>query len=101
MAVGVVLSEGAGVTLLERWRTDGTEIRNDPQILREIVSFISDHAVKTVVATDGIIGCPHEEVIDYPEGGYCPTCTTGLVATVSAESSLIEPRRAVNFLPIH
>jgi hypothetical protein len=23
---------------------------------------------------DGIIGCPHEEGVDYPEGKYCPQC---------------------------
>ena len=32
------------------------------------------HAVKGVVAVDRIIGCPHEEGIDYPEGGKCPAC---------------------------
>ena len=25
-------------------------------------------------ATDGLIGCPHEEGIDYPEGKSCPQC---------------------------
>lgn len=24
--------------------------------------------------TDSILGCPHEEGIDYPEGGSCPQC---------------------------
>jgi hypothetical protein len=26
------------------------------------------------VVTDGIIGCPHEEGTDYPEGASCPQC---------------------------
>ena len=27
-----------------------------------------------VVITDRIIGCPHEEGLDYPEGSKCPQC---------------------------
>jgi hypothetical protein len=30
--------------------------------------------VKSVLMTDGIIGCPHEEGIDYPEGEASPEC---------------------------
>jgi hypothetical protein len=30
--------------------------------------------VKSVVMPDRIIGCPHEEGIDYPEGESCPQC---------------------------
>jgi hypothetical protein len=30
--------------------------------------------VKSMVMTDGIIGCPHEDGIDYPEGTSCPKC---------------------------
>jgi len=25
--------------------------------------------------TDGIIGCPHQEGIDYPDGEVCQECT--------------------------
>jgi hypothetical protein len=30
--------------------------------------------VKTVVIADAIMGCPHEEGIDYPDGDSCPKC---------------------------
>jgi hypothetical protein len=30
--------------------------------------------VKEVVMTGGIVGCPHEEGIDYPLGEDCPHC---------------------------
>jgi hypothetical protein len=40
----------------------------------EVAGFIVSHGVKSVVMTDGIIGCPHEEGIDYPEGTSCPKC---------------------------
>jgi hypothetical protein len=32
------------------------------------------HGAKPVVMSDGIIGCPHEEGIDYPDGQVCPQC---------------------------
>jgi hypothetical protein len=39
----------------------------------EVLRFIENHDVKTVVMTDRIIGCPHEEGTDY-EGPTCPMC---------------------------
>jgi RNA polymerase sigma factor (sigma-70 family) len=36
------------------------------------VAFIKAQHVRSVVVTDGIIGCPHEEGVDYPEGKSCP-----------------------------
>lgn len=32
------------------------------------------HGVKSIVMADRIIGCPHEEGIDYPDGQVCPQC---------------------------
>jgi hypothetical protein len=59
---------------LERWFSDGTEIRRDPEIGGQVIAFIKNHDAKSVVVTDGIIGCPHEEGVDYPEGKSCPQC---------------------------
>ena len=41
---------------------------------RAIVEFIERQGVKTVVLADRIIGCPHEEGVDYPSGEKCPEC---------------------------
>jgi acyl-CoA synthetase (AMP-forming)/AMP-acid ligase II len=30
--------------------------------------------VRTVVMVDDIVGCPHEEGVDYPSGRACPQC---------------------------
>jgi hypothetical protein len=49
------------------------EIRADPRIAREISEFIEERQVLSVAMTDGIIGCPHQEGIDY-EGEWCPFC---------------------------
>ena len=39
-----------------------------------MLRFVQGHGTKRVVATDRIIGCPHEEGVDYPEGKACPHC---------------------------
>ena len=40
----------------------------------QILAFLKEHGAKSVIATDSLIGCPHEEGIDYPEGKSCPRC---------------------------
>ena len=72
-AGGIVPSENAGVEELRDWKVDRGDIRANPGIAREILGFIEQHQVRSVAITDGIIGCPHEEGIDY-EGEWCPIC---------------------------
>ena len=73
VAVGIIAGENEEALALERWFSNDTDIRNSPEIGEEIQEFIERHDVKSVVLTDGIIGCPHEEGIDY-EGTTCPEC---------------------------
>jgi len=74
VSVGIFESEGAEAEVLERWFSETTDVRTDPEITEAIVRFIEKHGAKSVAAVDGIIGCPHEEGIDYPEGEKCPQC---------------------------
>jgi len=64
-AVGIVPSENAEVEELRAWLVDRSDIRSDPGIAREILEFIEEHQVRSVAITDGIIGCPHQQGIDY------------------------------------
>jgi hypothetical protein len=73
VAVGIVPSENAEVEELRDWKVDRGDIRSDPDIAREMLEFIEEHRVKSVAITDGIIGCPHQEGIDY-DGEWCPVC---------------------------
>jgi hypothetical protein len=73
VTVGIVPSENAEVEELRDWKVDDGEIRADPRIAQEILEFIEEHRVLSVAMTDGIIGCPHQEGIDY-EGEWCPLC---------------------------
>ena len=74
VAVGVVLKESADPEEMKDWSGAEGDVRNEPAITREILEFIKSHSVKSVVMTDRIIGCPHEEGVDYPEGQTCPQC---------------------------
>jgi hypothetical protein len=74
VAVGIAPGAGEGVTHLERWHEDRLDVRVDPRIGEAVTAFLRKHGVGTVVMAAGIIGCPHEEGIDYPEGGECPQC---------------------------
>ena len=73
VTVGIVPSENAEVEELREWKVDDGEIRADPRIAREILEFIDERRVLSVAMTAGIIGCPHQEGIDY-EGEWCPHC---------------------------
>ncbi len=74
VAAAVVLEEGGEPTALRRWFSEDADVRSDPEIAREIVAFFRQHGVKSVAMTDGLLGCPHEEGIDYPKGEACPYC---------------------------
>jgi hypothetical protein len=74
VAVGVILKEGAEPAALERWRSTDSDVRLDQAICGAILEFIAAHGVKSVVLTARIIGCPHEEGVDYPEGQECGAC---------------------------
>ena len=58
--------------ILERWV--GTTVRDNPKVRRKIKELFDRHKVKSVITTDGNIGCPHEEGLDFPRGGDCPFC---------------------------
>ena len=73
LTVGIVPAENAGVTDLRRWFSKARDIRNDVDVAEEVLAFIADAEAKSVAMTDRIIGCPHEEGVDY-EGSTCPHC---------------------------
>ena len=76
VVVGILLSEkDEDVAFMEKWFQTNTDVRFDPEIKAQIVDFLEKHDVHRVVMIDRIIGCPHEEGIDYPEGEKCPHCS--------------------------
>jgi len=73
VAVGIMPSENAEVKELRDWKVDRGDVRADTVVTREILEFLEKHGVLSVAMTDAVIGCPHQEGIDY-EGEWCPAC---------------------------
>lgn len=46
----------------------------DETIDEQIVAFLDQHGVSRVIMTERIIGCLHEEGIEYLNGEWCPQC---------------------------
>ena len=73
VAVGIVKSENEDAAVMRDWKVVTGDVRNDPDVARQILEFIGEQGVLSVAMTGGIIGCPHQEGIDY-EGEWCPLC---------------------------
>lgn len=73
-AVGIMLGPDSDPVDLRRWFAETGDLRMDETIIAEIVAFLRESDVKSVVMTEGVVGCPHEEGIDYPSGEACPDC---------------------------
>jgi hypothetical protein len=59
---------------MKTWTSTDSDLRNDRGVIAETMAFFAMHGATTIVRPDRIIGCPHEEGIDYPMGRVCPRC---------------------------
>jgi len=74
VAVAVIVAPDSEATALRRWFAESGDVRNNAAIFEEIASFLRGHEVRSVAMMKEIMGCPHEEGIDYPDGEACPHC---------------------------
>jgi hypothetical protein len=75
VAVGIILTEGEKeASHLRRWFAKEQDVRLEITILNEILEYIRPYRPRRIAMVDRIIGCPHEEGIDYPMGETCPYC---------------------------
>ena len=74
VAVAVIAAQDTEPVALHGWFAESGDVRNDAAIFGEIALFLRGHEVHTVAMTKEMMGCPHEEGIDYPEGEACPEC---------------------------
>ena len=70
--VAAVLPDEHTDPILKKWIGDG--VTQDQKTASEIGNFFQEQQVTNIVMTEGIIGCPHEEGVDYPVGESCPHC---------------------------
>lgn len=73
VAIGIVAFERADAEPMQSWSSDDVDVRHDLLIAQQLAEFIELHGARTVATAEGIIGCPHQEGIDY-EGEWCPVC---------------------------
>jgi hypothetical protein len=74
VAVALVVSERAEPSEPRMWTVEEGDARVDPFVRAAVVDCVRAARAVSVVVADGILGCPHEEGADYPEGGSCPEC---------------------------
>jgi len=73
VVVGIV-TQSDEVVAMQKWFSEDDDVRLSPAINQQIVDFLAQQHAASVVMPDRIIGCPHEEGIDYPSGETCPQC---------------------------
>jgi len=73
LVYGIVKTEGAEADPMKKWFSE-KDLRKSESIFGEVLAFIEENEVKSIGMFEQIIGCPHEEGVDYPEGESCPKC---------------------------
>jgi hypothetical protein len=73
VAVGLIEHEGAE-PVMKKWFSPGVDARLNHSLTREIEKYLIAAGVVSVGALPKILGCPHEEGVDYPDGATCPSC---------------------------
>ena len=59
---------------MRTWTTQTVDVRHDPTIAADVADFLRKYGVKHTVTSDRIMGCPHQEGIDYSMGRSCLQC---------------------------
>jgi hypothetical protein len=74
VAIFKLMREDGEPELMDRWVVDKGDVRSDLTFQARIGALLSVHQIVSVTMLDRIIGCPHEEGVDYPDGQSCPQC---------------------------
>ena len=69
----IFAEDGSEPEPMKKWFTESDAMKSEA-ILGEVMAFIKKSGAVTVAMADSIMGCPHEEGIDYPKGESCPEC---------------------------
>lgn len=59
---------------MRAWTSQSVDVRHDPTIANEVTDFLREQGATDTVTSDRMMGCPHEEGVDYPMGRTCPRC---------------------------
>jgi hypothetical protein len=67
----VIVHDGAKA-IIKRWVA--TDVTTNLKVRQEMKDFFLQHGVNSVAVSEGNMGCPHEEGLDFPQGEDCPFC---------------------------
>ena len=73
LVAAIIEHEAGDATEICKWYCEHGDVRDNLQIIEEVIAFLEQFGACSVVMPEGIIGCPHEEDIDY-HGPVCPEC---------------------------
>jgi hypothetical protein len=71
--LGIFLQDD-GEAIIHRYFSDDADARYKLDIQESILAKLREHNVRSLIMMEEILGCPHEEGIDYPEGEPCAQC---------------------------
>ncbi|MDB5631170.1 MAG: hypothetical protein JWR49_25 [Tardiphaga sp.] len=71
VTVGIMPAHAAPATAMRAWSIIDGDIRRDPDVAAEMLDFIAEHGALSVGIAGAILGCPHQQGIDY-DGDWCP-----------------------------
>ena len=72
--VVAILTQTDQMIAMQKWFAEEEDVRLSSAINQQILEFLDQHHAASAAMSDRIIGCPHEEGIDYPLGETCPRC---------------------------
>jgi len=75
VALGIIFDEGDETRReMNRWFSAKGDIRRDAAVFEAMFRLTQSRGVHSVAMPEEILGCPHEEGLDYAEGESCPQC---------------------------
>ncbi len=70
--VAGVLPDAKTNPILKTWYGKG--VAQNPETAADIGAFFQEHETQNIVMPEGVIGCPHQEGVDFPVGESCQEC---------------------------
>jgi hypothetical protein len=74
VVVTIVPSKEAEPAHQAAFTSDAGDLREDPFVGEKVMAFVEKHEALSVFVAEEILGCVHEEGVDFPQGGDCPSC---------------------------
>ena len=74
LVASIVSGEGSLPLAVRKWYADSNDVRESAAVQKEVTTFFKANKVVRAVVTEIVVGCPHEEGIDYPRNEECPLC---------------------------